>query len=62
MKELVITKVNGGYIIRFIDGQSQSISVTTNFGAAVKAARQFFDEAKENNVIVVPPAQSPAAA
>lgn len=61
MKELVITKVNGGYIVRFIDVQQQSVSITTNFGAAVKAARQFFDEVKENNVIAVPVTPAVAA-
>lgn len=46
MKEVVITKVEGGFIVRASDLaiQNQKISVTPNLGRAVKIAKVLFGE------------------
>lgn len=45
MKEIVITQVVDGYIVRVSDQQrGQEISVTPNLGRAIKKARQLFGE------------------
>lgn len=45
MKEVVITQVDGGYIVREVGPQGVvKVSVRPNFGAAVKIARTAFGE------------------
>lgn len=47
MKEIAFVQVEGGYIVKSMDqANGQKLTVTPNFGQAVKIARAFFDEGR----------------
>lgn len=49
MKEMILTQVEGGYIVRLVKKEEQVIKVVTNFGGATKLAREFFGEQIERS-------------
>lgn len=53
MKEMILTQVEGGYIVRLVKKEEQVIRVVTNFGGATKLAREFFGEQIERSTGVI---------
>lgn len=45
MKEVILTQVEGGYIVRILP--EQTVKIATNFGSAVRFAREVFGEVIE---------------
>lgn len=52
MREVIVTKVDGGYIVRYVasKAEDQGIAIFTTFEAAVKSATEFFGENKSDVV------------